>query len=390
VTWHAKQRKYSLQKCAAYTDAFCAGDSLVFSTFLAASQDESITSRTPLQDLTVAYWICMSLAVLISLISVGYKAYEWYEQVRTRIRSARDAGIDTEPTRREALLAKIAAAKKTCTQHIVAFLVAVFEDTPMGTLTVIFTVRMYNIPIEVMLSLVTTCIMLGMKLNKLTLLKYWYAIASLLHRGGGPKSWNADAPGRRWDKMGHWKAKLNDDEMTDAMPSFDGHGTRTVADIEAELERIAQLQAHLSSVSSALQLELQQHVQAPGTTGSAEVRCHLAAARWRLASCFSPFDRRSLGHRCAKQLPSLRSPTPIPTASPMGAQPTVSEYGPTCRHRPILMTLACVQRGIEAQVRVPGPGFRVACHAAEAAPKSCLLSCCLFLLLVLAAHNLAE
>ena len=160
-------------------DAYCAGDILVFSTFLAASQDESITSHTPLQDLTVAYWVCMSLAVLISLISVGYKAYEWYEQVRTRIRAARDAGIDTEPTRREALLAKIAAAKKTCTQHIVAFLVTVFEDTPMGTLTVIFTLRMYNIPVEVMLSLVTTCIMLGMKLNKLTLLKYWYAIAHL-------------------------------------------------------------------------------------------------------------------------------------------------------------------------------------------------------------------
>ncbi len=47
----------------------------------------------------------------------------------------------------------------------------------MGTLTVIFTVRMYDIPIAVILSLVTTCIMLGMKLNKLTLLKYWYATA---------------------------------------------------------------------------------------------------------------------------------------------------------------------------------------------------------------------
>ena len=151
----------------------------MFSTFLAASQDESITSRTPLQDLTVAYWVCMSLAALISLVSVGYKAYEWYEQLRTRIRAARSAGIDTEPTRREALLAKIAAAKKTCTQHIVAFLVAVFEDAPMGALTAIFTVRMYDIPITVILSLVTTCVMLGMKLNKLTLLKYWYAIAPM-------------------------------------------------------------------------------------------------------------------------------------------------------------------------------------------------------------------
>ena len=164
----SKAIAYQLQICAAYPDAFCAGDTLVFTTFLAASQDESITSRTPLQDLTVAYWVCMSLAVLISLISLGYKAYEWYEQLRTRLRAARDAGIGTDPTRREAFLAKIAAAKKTCTQHIVAFLVAVFEDVPMGTLTVIFILRIYKIPTAVMLSLVTTCIMLGMKLNKLT------------------------------------------------------------------------------------------------------------------------------------------------------------------------------------------------------------------------------
>ncbi len=238
----------------------------MFSTFLAASKDENITSRTPLQDLTVAYWVCMCLAALISLISVGYKAYEWYEQLRSRIRAARDAAINKEPTRREAQLAKIAAAKKTCTQHIVAFLVAVFEDAPMGTLTVIFTVRMYNIPVAVMLSLVTTCIMLGMKLNKLTLLKYWYAIA--LSCCSGPNCWNADAPGRRWDKMVRWKGKLGDDEMSDTMPAPNGHGTRTVADIEAELERIAQLQAHLSSVSSALQLELEQTLHAPGTTGT--------------------------------------------------------------------------------------------------------------------------
>jgi hypothetical protein len=177
VTWHAEQQEHWLQKCAAYPHAFYAGDGLVFSTFLAALQDESTTRS--LQDLTVAYWVCMLLAVLISLVSLGYKAYAWYEQVRTRIRAARDAGIGTEPTRREALLAKIAAAKKTCTQHVVAFLVAVFEDAPMGTLTVIFFVRMYKIPIEVMLSLVTTSIMLGMKLNKPTLLKYWYTIALL-------------------------------------------------------------------------------------------------------------------------------------------------------------------------------------------------------------------
>ena len=87
--------------------------------------------------------------------------------------------------------------------------------------------------------------------------------------------------------MGHWKGKLNDDEMTDAAPTLNGPGTRAVADIEAELECVAQLlsesglptnvqpgvyasalEAHLSSVSTALQLELEQTLQAPGTTGT--------------------------------------------------------------------------------------------------------------------------
>ena len=52
------------------------------------------------------------------------------------------------------------------------------------------------------------------------------------------------------------------------------------------------------------------------------------AARWCWASRSSPFGRRSLGHPSAWQLPSLRSPTPIPPASPRGAQSTVAEYGP--------------------------------------------------------------
>jgi hypothetical protein len=115
--------------------------------------------------------------------------------------------------------------------------------------------------------------------------------------------------------MGHWKAKLDDDEMTDAMPTLNP-SARAVADIEAELERVAELlsglptnaqpgnlkyasalEAHLSSVSSVLQLELEQTLQAPGTT---EVVCPLAGhGRSRLASCSSPFDRRSLVHPCA-------------------------------------------------------------------------------------------
>jgi hypothetical protein len=48
----------------------------------------------------------------------------------------------------------------------------------MGALTVTFAIRRYGIPDAVMLSLVTSSIMLGMKLDKLTLLKHWYAIVA--------------------------------------------------------------------------------------------------------------------------------------------------------------------------------------------------------------------
>ena len=85
--------------------------------------------------------------------------------------------------------------------------------------------------------------------------------------------------------MGHWKGKLNDDEMTDAVPVLNGPGTRAVLDIEAELERVAELlsglptnvqpgkyasalEAHLSTVSGVLHLELEQKLQASGTTGA--------------------------------------------------------------------------------------------------------------------------
>ena len=100
--------------------------------------------------------------------------------------------------------------------------------------------------------------------------------------------------------MGHWKGKLNDDEMTDAVPALNGPGTRAVADIEAELERVAQLrsglptnvqpgvyasalEAHLSSVSGVLQLELEQTLQAPGATSTHHrlVSPRRPAARWR-------------------------------------------------------------------------------------------------------------
>ena len=105
-----------------------AGDTLVFTTFLAASHDESY--KTKLHDLTVAYWVCICQAMLVSLIALAHKLYEWRHQLRSRLRAARDAGIETQQTRQEVLLAKIANAKKTCIAYLLAVLVAVFEARP--------------------------------------------------------------------------------------------------------------------------------------------------------------------------------------------------------------------------------------------------------------------
>jgi hypothetical protein len=59
-----------------------AGDTLVFTTFHAASQDKSY--KTKLHNLIVAYWICICQAVLVSLIASAHKLHEWWHQLRSR------------------------------------------------------------------------------------------------------------------------------------------------------------------------------------------------------------------------------------------------------------------------------------------------------------------
>jgi hypothetical protein len=100
----------------------------VFTTFLAASQDEAY--KTKLHDLAVAYWVCICQAMLVSLIALGHKLHEWRDQLQSRLRDARNAGIEMQQTRQEVLLAKIAKAKKICIAYLLAVLVAVFEVRP--------------------------------------------------------------------------------------------------------------------------------------------------------------------------------------------------------------------------------------------------------------------
>ena len=97
----------------------------MFTTFLAASKDEQYAAK--LQDLRVPYWVCISQAMLVSAIALGFKLREWCSQIQSRVRTARDDGIEQAPTRHEALLAKIGEAKKTCIAHVIAVVVAVFE-----------------------------------------------------------------------------------------------------------------------------------------------------------------------------------------------------------------------------------------------------------------------
>ncbi len=65
-----------------------------------------------------------------------------------------------------------------CTVEWRAWVVGVQQDLPMGALTVTFAIRRYGIPDAVVLSLVTSSIMLGMKLDKLSLLKHWCAFVA--------------------------------------------------------------------------------------------------------------------------------------------------------------------------------------------------------------------
>ena len=74
--------------------------------------------------------VCTCQAMLVSVISLGHHLLSGWDQFRVRARAARTAGIDTldaQPSRRAALLAKIADTKKTCIAHALAVLVAIFE-----------------------------------------------------------------------------------------------------------------------------------------------------------------------------------------------------------------------------------------------------------------------
>ncbi len=118
----------------------------------------------------------------------------------------------------------------------------------MATLTIVFIVRIYDIPVAVVLSLVTCSIMLGMKLDKLTMLKHWCAqgvIAGLRHRG----SHGDFDTSLKWDKLSTWRRKLDEYEMADAVPYRGRAMNRAASAIQADVQRVALLRTGLLNIS---------------------------------------------------------------------------------------------------------------------------------------------
>ena len=138
----------------------------------------------------------------------------------------------------------------------------------------------------------------------------------------------------RWDKISAWKGKIDEHEMVDAELTRSHVVCRSAADVKVELDLVARLisglptnvepgeyeaalATHLTSLSTALQLELEQTPEESGTNCS--VRHHRAVVRWLSLlgwPSWVPISAR------AQQLPSLRPLTRNPPPTPSRTRPT--------------------------------------------------------------------
>jgi hypothetical protein len=138
---------------------------------------------------------------------------------------------------------------------------------------------------------------------------------------------------RRWDKISAWKGKTDEDEMVHAELTRSHAVNRSAAGIKAELDLVARLisglptnvepgeyeaslATHLMSLSTALQLELEQTPEASGTNckGVTSSSCcpSIALSGW---PSWVPMSAR------AQQLPSLCSLTQNPPPTPSRTRP---------------------------------------------------------------------
>ena len=137
----------------------------------------------------------------------------------------------------------------------------------------------------------------------------------------------------RWDKISAWKGKIDEHEMVDTELTRSHVVSRSAADVKVELDLVARLisglptnvepgeyeaalATHLTSLSTALQLELEQTPEESGTNCS--VRHHRAVVLLAITlgwPSWVPISAR------AQQLPSLRSLTRNPPPTPSRTRP---------------------------------------------------------------------
>ena len=140
----------------------------------------------------------------------------------------------------------------------------------------------------------------------------------------------------RWDKISAWKGKIDEHEMVDAELTRSHVVSRSAADVKVELDLVARLisglptnvepgeyeaalAAHLTSFSTALQLELEQTPEESGTNCS--VRHHRAVVPLAITlGCLGVAILGSISAR-AQQLPSLPSLTRNPPPTPSRTRP---------------------------------------------------------------------
>jgi len=141
----------------------------------------------------------------------------------------------------------------------------------------------------------------------------------------------------RWDKISAWKGKIDEHEMVDAELTRSHVVSRSAADVKVELDLVARLisglptnvepgeyeaalATHLTSLSTALQLELEQTPEESGTNCS--VRHHRAVVP--LAITLGVTDGSYICACTAAAESTLLDPEPSANAEPNSPQANVS------------------------------------------------------------------
>ena len=183
---------------------------------------------------------------------------------------------------------------------------------------------------------------------------------------------------RRWDKISAWKGKVDEHEMVDAELTRSHVGSRSAADVKVELDLVARLisglptnvepgeyeaalATHLTSLSTALQLELEQTPEESGTNCS--VRHHRAVVPLAITRGVAVMGSYICACTAAAES-TLLDPEPSANAEPNSPQANVS----IVKTRSLPSLLRVGSSGTELPVGVTKPWPISESHVAQPSP----------------------